>query len=119
MSTNENTVYRIVSPLLLAAYADNCRRDPSRRLFSVVFTKKNGELRRMVIKPGVKASSGSRAWNPEKTGRRFVFEPRKGWRTLDLHTLTEVSVCGIRYVTASRWLELNWGSARIPFGGAK
>lgn len=117
MSAKEN--YVIVTPEMLASYADNCRRDPSRRLFSVVFTKKNGELRRMTIKPGKRAMRGARAWNPEKTGRRFVFEPRKGWRTLDLHTLDELCVQGIRYVTMDRWLQLNWGSKRIPFGGAK
>ena len=117
MSAKEN--YVIVTPEMLASYADNCRRDPSRRLFSVVFTKKNGQLRRMTIKPGKRATRGARAWDPERTGRRFVFEPRKGWRTLDLHTLAEVSVCGVRYVTASRWLDLNWGVKRIPFGGAK
>lgn len=119
MSANNNAVYRIVSRELLGVYLDNCRRDPARRIFSVLFTKKNGELRRMTIKPGRRSKGGKRAWNPEDTGQRFVFEPRKGWRTVDLHTLDELCVQGVRYVTVSRWLDLHWGSKRIPFGGAE
>lgn len=118
MSNDNNTVYKIVSRELLGVYLDNCRRDPARRIFSVLFTKKNGELRRMAIKPGRRSKGGKRAWNPEKRDSRFVFDTRKReWRAVNLLTLHEVSVCGIRYVTMDRWLQLNWGSKRIPFGG--
>ena len=96
MSANDNTV--VVTQELLRSYVDNCRRDKYRRIFSVLFTKKDGSKRRMVIKPGIRSKGGFRAWIPENFGKRFVFDVQKnGWRTLDLGTVEELRVCGIRY----------------------
>jgi len=75
---------------------------PNGRIFSVSFIKKDGTERiyncTKLNKKSLKG--GQRSWNPEESGRMFVYENNaKGWRTLDINTINWVQIDGQKFTT--------------------
>ena len=69
-------------------------------IFSVVFLKKNGELRRMTCMLGVKKhlKGGSLTYNPIERNNLIVFDmQKKGYRTINLDTLRSLNMKGVEY----------------------
>ena len=69
-------------------------------IFSVVFLKKNGELRHMNCLIGVKKhlKGGKLAFNPLERGYLVVFDTqKKGYRMINLNTISNVSSKGVEY----------------------
>ena len=70
--------------------------------FTVHFRKKDGTVRVMNCRGGVKKhlTGGGRAWNPESKGMVFVWDTAsKGYRTLNTKTATFAAIDGKEYVT--------------------
>ncbi|MAH51406.1 hypothetical protein CMI37_36660 [Candidatus Pacearchaeota archaeon] len=78
-------------------------RDPN-TIFSVVFLKKSGEIRRMNCLLGVKKhlKGGVLKYNPSKLGYVIVLDTRKqAYRTINLNTISSITSKGVEYhVTA-------------------
>lgn len=71
-------------------------------IFQVVFIKKNGQVRRMRCRLGVKKGVKGKglAFNPRKKGLLCVYDvDKREFRMINLRTLLEVSVNGKKYVT--------------------
>ena len=69
-------------------------------IFSVVFLKKSGEVRRMNCMLGVKKhlKGGKLTYNPKERNYLIVFDTQKGgYRTINLDTLTSISMKGAEY----------------------
>ena len=69
-------------------------------IFSVVFLKKNGELRPMTCMLGVKKhlKGGRLTYNPKERNNLIVFDMQKeGYRTINLDTLITISMKGVEY----------------------
>ena len=69
-------------------------------IFSVVFLKKNGEIRRMNCMLGVKKhlKGGKLSYNPKERNNLVVFDTqKKGYRTINLDTLMNISMKGVEY----------------------
>ena len=69
-------------------------------IFSVVFLKKNGELRTMNCMLGVKKhlKGGKLAYNPKERNNLIVFDmQKKGYRTINLDTLMTINMKGEDY----------------------
>lgn len=65
------------------------------RFTSVVFTKKNGSVRRISFQP-------SRNKEARKDTQIVVFDhSKKGYRTVNLDTVSEIRVNGLRMITAT------------------
>jgi len=66
------------------------------RIFSVVFTKKDGSERKMLCKLGVKKhlKGGVKSYDSEALNQLTVYSlDSKGYRTVNLNTLTQIK-CG-------------------------
>ena len=69
-------------------------------IFSVVFLKKSGEIRRMNCMLGVKKhlKGGKLSYNPKERNNLVVFDTqKKGYRTINLDTLMNISMKGVEY----------------------
>lgn len=78
----------------------NLLKDNKNLIFSVVFLKKNGELRPMTCKLGVKKhlKGGILKYNPGERNNLIVFDMQKeGYRTINLDTLMHISMKGVEY----------------------
>ena len=71
------------------------------KIFSAVFTKKNGEIRSMVCRQGVaKYVKGvGLKFKPEERDLIGVFDMhKKAYRFINLNTLEQIKVEGIKYI---------------------
>ena len=69
-------------------------------IFSVVFLKKNGEIRRMTCRFGVKKhlKGGKLSFNPLERNLLVVFDMQKeGYRMINLDTLMSINMKGVEY----------------------
>ena len=69
-------------------------------IFSVVFLKKDGTLRRMTCRFGVKShlKGGRLSYDPKERNNLIVFDMQKeGYRTINLDTLMNVNMKGVEY----------------------
>tara|TARA_Y100001963_G_C6476099_1_gene306748 strand:- start:187 stop:465 length:279 start_codon:yes stop_codon:yes gene_type:complete len=69
-------------------------------IFSVVFLKKDGSIRRMLCRFGVKKhlKGGSLKFDPIKKGLLVVFDmQKKGYRMLNLKTISYINMKGVEY----------------------
>tara|TARA_Y100000310_G_scaffold250080_1_gene256225 strand:- start:87 stop:410 length:324 start_codon:yes stop_codon:yes gene_type:complete len=77
------------------------------KIFSAVFTKKNGEKRRMVCKLGVKkyVKGVGMKYNPRELGYITVYDmhkarledPRRAYRNINTDTLEQIKIKGVEY----------------------
>lgn len=78
----------------------NLLKENSNSIFSVVFLKKNGELRHMTCRFGVKRhlKGGKLAFNPIERNLLVVFDMQKeGYRMINLDTLMTINMKGTQY----------------------
>ena len=78
----------------------NLLKDNKNLIFSVVFLKKNGELRPMTCKLGVKKhlKGGKLTYNPMERNNLIVFDmQKKDYRTVNLDTLMTINMKGEDY----------------------
>ena len=69
-------------------------------IFSVVFLKKNGEIRRMNCLLGVKKQlkGGKLAFNPLERGYLVVLDTnKKAYRMINLNTISNITSKGVEY----------------------
>ena len=69
-------------------------------IFSVVFLKKNGEIRRMNCMLGVKKhlKGGKLAFNPKEMGYLVVLDTNKeAYRMVNLNTISSITSKGVEY----------------------
>ena len=69
-------------------------------IFSVVFLKKDGTLRKMLCRFGVKKhlKGGKLAFNPLERALLVVFDMQKeGYRMINLETLMSINMKGVEY----------------------
>ena len=69
-------------------------------MFSVVFLKKDGTLRKMLCRFGVKKhlKGGSLKFDPIKRGLLVVFDMQKeSYRMINLKTITNINMKGVEY----------------------
>ena len=69
-------------------------------IFTVVFIKKNGEIRRMKCQLGVKKhlKGGKLSFNPEEKCLLIVFDTEKrAYRSITLETLVSINMKGEQY----------------------
>lgn len=67
------------------------------KFFSVIFTKKNGEMRKMTARLGVKKhlKGGQMKHNPDELNHLVVFDmAKKEYRTINIDTLIELKFKG-------------------------
>jgi len=78
----------------------------NKKIFSAVFTKKNGEKRKMVCMRGVRKHVKGKGlhYNPEEKALVNVYDmhraklyPKDAYRTINLMTLEELKIKGIKY----------------------
>jgi hypothetical protein len=70
------------------------------KIFSVVFEKKDGSLREMVCRLGVKKhlKGGDLTYNPEERNYLVVFDMQaEGYRTINIKTLKKIKLDGVTY----------------------
>lgn len=70
-------------------------RNAKGKIFSVIFTKKNGELRKMVCRTGVTKhlKGGELAYDPIEKGMLPVFDMQKQeYRMINLRTIQSISL---------------------------
>tara|TARA_Y100000310_G_scaffold139381_1_gene138673 strand:+ start:716 stop:994 length:279 start_codon:yes stop_codon:yes gene_type:complete len=78
----------------------NLLKENKNEVFSVVFLKKNGELRPMNCRFGVKKhlKGGKLAFNPLERSMLVVFDmQKKGYRMINLETLMTINMKGVEY----------------------
>jgi hypothetical protein len=69
-------------------------------IFSVVFLKKDGSIRKMICRFGVKKhlKGGSLKFDPIKRGLLVVFDMQKeSYRMINLKTITNINMKGVEY----------------------
>ena len=69
-------------------------------IFSVVFLKKDGSIRKMLCRFGVKKhlKGGKLAFDPIKRGLLVVFDMQKeAYRMINLKTITNINMRGVEY----------------------
>ena len=69
-------------------------------IFSVVFLKKNGEVRKMVCRFGVKKhlKGGSLSFDPLQRALLVVFDMQKeAYRMINLETISQIQMKGVEY----------------------
>ena len=69
-------------------------------IFSVVFLKKNGEIRRMNCMLGVKKylKGGKLKFNPKERGYLVVLDAqKKAYRMINLNTISSIKSKGVEY----------------------
>lgn len=65
------------------------------KFFSVTFEKKDGTLRKMVCRTGVKKhlKGGTLKHNPAELGHAIVYDvQKKGYRTINMNTVKDISL---------------------------
>lgn len=70
------------------------------KIFSVTFTKKDGTLREMTCRVGVKKhlKGGELKYNPEELNYLTVFDMQaQDYRTININTLKKIKVDGVEY----------------------
>lgn len=70
------------------------------KIFSVVFEKKDGTLREMVCRLGVKKhlKGGELTYDPEDKNYLVVFDMQsEGYRTININTLKKIKFEGVTY----------------------
>lgn len=70
------------------------------KIFSVVFEKKDGTLREMVCRLGVKKhlKGGELSYDPEEKNYLVVFDMQsEGYRTININTLKKIKFEGVTY----------------------
>jgi len=70
------------------------------KIFSVEFTKKDGSLRKMVCRLGVKKylKGGELKYNPEELNYLTVFDLQsEEYRTINVNTLKKIKLDGVSY----------------------
>lgn len=70
------------------------------KIFSVVFEKKDGTLREMVCRLGVKKhlKGGEVSYDPEERNYLVVFDMQsEGYRTININTLKKIKLDGVSY----------------------
>ena len=73
-------------------------------IFSVVFLKKNGEIRRMSCLLGVKKylKGGKLKYNPRERGYLVVLDTqKKAYRMINLNTISNITSKGVDYYVQS------------------
>ena len=78
----------------------NLLKENKNLMFSVVFLKKNGELRPMNCMLGVKKhlKGGKLSYNPGERNNLIVYDLQKdGYRTINLDTLISINMKGEEY----------------------
>ena len=73
-------------------------------IFSVVFLKKNGEIRRMNCLLGVKKylKGGKLKYNPRERGYLVVLDTqKKAYRMINLNTISNITSKGVDYYVQS------------------
>ena len=78
----------------------NLLKENSNEIFSVVFLKKNGEIRPMTCRFGVKKhlKGGKLSFNPLEKNLLVVFDMQKeGYRMINLETLMTINMKGVEY----------------------
>ena len=86
-------------------------------IFSVVFTKKNGELRKMICRRGVKKhlAGGELKYNAAEYKLLPVFDMSKGeYRMVNCESIGELVFAGKTYRTASFHKDVEAGYIEIP-----
>ena len=75
----------------------------SGKVFRIDFKKKNGELRTMVCRCGVHSKTNGKgmAYNPMDKGLMTVYEFGKGYRTVNLDTISFIKHEGVGYLMNS------------------
>jgi len=72
------------------------------KIFSVVFTKKNGEKRKMLARLGVRKGVkgvGQKIKNPLAQPYINVFDMQKNaWRKINLDTIEKLKIKGVEYI---------------------
>jgi hypothetical protein len=66
------------------------------KIFSAVFVKKNGEVRRMIARLGVKShlKGGELTYNPSERNNLIVFDlEKREYRTIKFDNLLEIKYC--------------------------
>ena len=67
------------------------------RIFSATFIKKNGEIRKMLCRTGVKKflKGGEKSYNDDEMNHITVYDlKKKAYRTINLNTLTQIKSNG-------------------------
>jgi len=80
--------------------ASNMMRKAGSKIFRAIFTKKNGELRKMICRKGVTAhlKGGERAYDPSKYNLVCVYDMEVGdYRTINVETLQSLRMNGREY----------------------
>lgn len=70
------------------------------KIFSVVFEKKDGSLREMVCRLGVKKhlAGGELKYSPEELNYLIVYDMQtEGYRTININTLKKIKLDGVTY----------------------
>jgi len=70
------------------------------KIFSVVFTKKDGTDREMVCRLGVTKhlKGGEMSYDPEEKNYLVVFDMQsEGYRTININTLKKIKLDGVSY----------------------
>lgn len=70
------------------------------KIFSVVFEKKDGTLREMVCRLGVKKhlKGGELSYDPDEKNYLVVFDMQsEGYRTININTLKKIKFEGVTY----------------------
>jgi hypothetical protein len=70
------------------------------KIFSVTFVKKDGTLREMTCRVGVKKhlKGGELKYNPEELNYLTVFDMKEqDYRTININTLKKIKVDGVEY----------------------
>jgi hypothetical protein len=70
------------------------------KIFSVVFEKKDGTLREMTCRLGVKKhlKGGELSYDPEEKNYLVVFDMQsEGYRTININTLKKIKFEGVTY----------------------
>jgi hypothetical protein len=70
------------------------------KIFSVIFEKKDGTLREMVCRLGVKKhlKGGELSYDPEEKNYLVVFDMQsEGYRTININTLKRIKLDGVTY----------------------
>lgn len=89
-----------ITDSLTKQQAENIIKASKGKIFTVTFIKKDGNIRVMNARLGVKAylHGGSLPYNPEEKGLLALFDIQaKGYRMLNLSTITELTIGGKTY----------------------
>lgn len=101
METIKNNIMENVSlqtKLILDGFIEKAK---SGKIFSVQFVKKNGEVRDMTARLGVKKhlKGGDKKYEPKTRGMLCVYDLQKeGYRTINFNTIKRIKMDGQTFV---------------------